>query len=325
MNGCAASVWLRLGGIALLLAVAQALASESPYAELSVEMPLRQISPHIWFVRGASGVATDNEGFISNAGFVVTDQGVVVVDALGSPSLGWALRQAIRTVTDKPVTHLVLTHYHADHLYGAQVFDDEGAEVLAPRGAETYLDSDAARNRLEERRNSLFPWVDDGTRLVVPDRLLDKKTTLSLGDVTLTLLFLGSAHSEGDLALLVEPDRVLFSGDIIFAGRTPFVGDADTRQWLDSLQRMESMRIEALIPGHGPAATDPNEAVSMTRRYISYLRSVMGEAVAELVSFDEAYQAADWSEFDQLPAFESANRRNAYQVYLSIEAEELGD
>jgi glyoxylase-like metal-dependent hydrolase (beta-lactamase superfamily II) len=315
----------RLVGAALFLAVAHAHASEAEYPELSVEVPLRQISPHVWFVRGAAGVATDNEGFISNAGFIVTDGGVVVVDALGSPSLGWALRQAIRTVTDKPVTHLVLTHYHADHIYGAQVFDDEGAEVLAPLGAEDYLDSEVAQNRLEERRNSLFPWVDDSTRLVPPDRLLDRKTTLTLGDVTLTLLFLGSAHSEGDLALLVEPDRVLFSGDIIFAGRTPFVGDADTRQWLDSLERMESMRIEALIPGHGPAATDPNEAVGMTRRYIAHLRAAMGAAVEELVSFDEAYQAADWSEFNQLPAFESANRRNAYQVYLSIEAEQLGE
>lgn len=312
--------WLFL---AVLLADSAVAAGDGGYAQVTVQTPLQQVSEHVWLVQGAAGSATENQGFVSNAGFVVTEQGVIVIDALGSPSLGWALRQAIRRVTDKPVTHVVLTHYHADHAYGAQVFKDEGAQVLAPAGALDYLDSDLAQRRLEERRNSLFPWVDERTRLVRPDTLMGAESTLDFDAVRLNLIYLGAAHSEGDLAVLVEPDRVLFSGDIIFEGRTPFVGNADTQQWLDALKRMESMRIQALIPGHGAAAADPTRMVAVTRRYIEYLRTVMGEAVDEMVSFDEAYAAADWSEFSELPAFDAANRRNAFQVYLAIEEEQL--
>ncbi len=314
------SPWLLL---VLLLANGALAADDAVYPRVTVEMPLQRVSEHVWLVQGAAGSATENQGFVSNAGFVVTEQGVVVIDALGSPSLGWALRQAIREITDRPVTLVVLTHYHADHAYGAQVFKDEGARILAPAGALDYLDSNLGQQRLEERRNSLFPWVDENTRLVRPDELLATEQTLNFGGITLRLAYLGSAHSEGDLAVLVEPDRVLFSGDIIFDGRTPFVGNADTRQWLDALERMESMQIQALIPGHGAVAADPNRLVAVTRRYIEYLRTVMGAAVDELISFDEAYVAADWSEFSHLPAFDVANRRNAYQVYLAIEDEQL--
>ncbi len=94
---------------------------------------------------------------------------------------------------------------------------------------------------------------------------------------------------------------------------------------MEVLQRMESRPLAALIPGHGAAAADPDRAVSRTRRYLSFLREKMGESAAELVPFDEAYKAVDWSGFADLPAFKEANRRNAYQVYLSMEAESLSE
>ena len=86
---------------------------------------------------------------------------------------------------------------------------------------------------------------------------------------------------------------------------------------------METSKLVALIPGHGPAAKDPNQAISMTRHYLAYIREAMGKAVVEMMSFDEVYAATDWSDFKDLPAFEAANRRNAYQVYLSMEEELL--
>jgi glyoxylase-like metal-dependent hydrolase (beta-lactamase superfamily II) len=273
---------------------------------------------------GAAGAATENEGFISNAGFVVTDAGVVVFDSLGSPSLAWALRQKIRAVTDQPVVKVVLSHYHADHIYGLQVFKDEGAEILAPRGAYDYLDSPVASERLEERRLSLAPWVNDDTRLVRPDRMVEDTYRFSVGGMDFQLNYLGSAHSDGDMTMYVVQDRVLYSGDIIFEGRVPFVGDADTKHWLETLEALETSDLKALVPGHGPAASNPVEAVASTREYLAYLREVMGAAVDELQDFASAYDAADWSRFEKLPAFEAANRRNAYQVYLSMEAEALG-
>lgn len=293
------------------------------YPPISVDMPLRHVSEHVWFVEGKPGTATDNEGFVSNAGFIVTGAGVVVFDALGSPSLASALLQKIRSVTTEPVVRVITSHYHADHIYGLQVFDDLGAEILAPDGADLYLASEQAAKRLEERRFTLDPWVDKNTRLVYPDRLLSEGAQFRLGDVEFIATVVGNAHSDGDLTLFVLPDRVLFSGDIIFEGRVPFLGDANTARWLKLLERMEREKLVALVPGHGGLADEPNKAIGLTRRYLAYLREQMAGAVDEFVPFDEAYAAVDWSAFEELPAFAEANRRNAYQVYLSLEAELL--
>lgn len=297
------------------------LAYDSPPA--SVDMVLERVSEHVYFVQGVPGIATDNEGFISNAGVIVTGAGVVVFDALGTPALSRMLLEKIRTITDEPVVRVIVSHYHADHVYGLQVFEDLDAEILAPVGAEKYLASDNARERLEERRFTLDPWVNDKTRLVLPDRYLDEGMQFRLGDVEFVITVVGNAHSDGDLTLFVVPDRVLFSGDIIFEGRVPFLGDSNTRRWVQILQRMEKEQLVALVPGHGDVAEKPNEAISLTRRYLEYLREKMGAAVNEFIPFNEVYDDTDWSAFAYLPAFEEANRRNAYQVYLSMEAEML--
>ncbi len=293
------------------------------YAPADVKMVLKQVSEHVYYVQGKAGIATDNAGFISNAIAIITNDGVVIFDALGTPSLAHKFYQKLREVTDQPVRKLILSHYHADHIYGIQVFKDMGAEIIAPAGTEVYLDSDAAAGRLEERRFSLEPWVNEQTRLVAPDRYISETTRFEMGGVKFTLDYLGAAHSDGDMTLYVEPDRVLLSGDIIFEGRVPYLGDANTRQWLATLEAMETNNLAALIPGHGPAADNPNRALKATSHYLAFVRGKMHNAVENMDSFDEVYDAIDWSEFEKLPAFEAANRRNAYQVYLSIEDEFL--
>jgi glyoxylase-like metal-dependent hydrolase (beta-lactamase superfamily II) len=293
------------------------------YPESTVDMTLQQVSEHVYYVQGAAGIATDNEGFISNAAAVVTDDGLVIVDALGSPSLAERFLGLLRQVTDKPVAKVILTHYHADHIYGIQVFEELGAEVIAPAGFDVYLNSPQAKERLEERRFSLSPWVNRNTRLVRPDRVISADETLRFGGLDFRIIYLGSAHSDGDLAVLVQNDRVLISGDIIFEGRVPFTGNADTEHWLEVLQNLDTLDIAALVPGHGPSAKDPNAAVALTLKYLSYVREVMGQAVEEMTPFAEAFDAADWSEFEHLPAYEAAHRRNAYGVYLSIEASQF--
>jgi len=304
-------LWLPLAAIA------------ASYPPVTVDMKLQRVSDRVYYVQGASGIATDNQGFISNASAIVTSEGVVIVDALGSPSLGERFLALVREVTDKPVVKAILTHYHADHIYGLQVFKDLGAEVIAPGGFQDYLDDPIATQRLAERRVSLSPWVNDDTRLVRPDRVVVEDTTLAMGDTTLKIGYLGAAHSDGDLTVLVEPDRVLISGDIIFEGRVPFTGSADTGHWLSVLEGLEQQGLKGLIPGHGPAASDPEQAVHATLDYLRYTREKMGEAVDDMVPFAEAYEAIDWSRFSHLPAFEATHRRNAYGIFLSLEQESL--
>lgn len=299
--------------------------TKTVYPATDVVMELQKVSEHVYYVQGEAGVATDNEGFISNAGFVITDEGVVVFDALGTPSLANLLLTKIRSITDKKIIKVIVSHYHADHIYGLQVYKELGAQIIAPKGVMDYLSSEAAEERIEERRFSLEPWVNESTYLVSPDVILDGPMKFKSGDVTFKLDVLGAAHSEGDLTLYVEPDRVLFSGDILFEGRVPYLGDANTKKWLETLIKMEVGKITALIPGHGPAAKNPNEAITATRNYLAKMRSVMFSAVENLDDFADTYDKTDWSEFEKLPAFDAANRRNAYQVYLSMEEELLNN
>jgi len=291
----------------------------SDYPPSKVEMKLQQVSPHVYFAQGKAGIATDNEGFISNAAVIVTDAGLVVVDSLGSPSLALKFLGLIRQISDQPIVKVIVTHYHADHIYGLQIFKDLGATVTAPAGYADYLDAPIAQERLQERRFSLEPWVNDKTRLVRPDEVIDRNQSFQLGGVEFELNYLGEAHSDGDLSLLVKTDGVLISGDIIFEGRVPFTGGADTGHWLALLEKLDNAQLTALIPGHGAAAKDPQQAVRLTLAYLRQVRAVMSAAVEEMTAFDEAYAAADWSEFENLPAFAATHRRNAYGVYLSME------
>ncbi len=307
----------------ILAFISQASAATPKYAATSVDMEIKKVSEHVYYVEGIPGIATDNEGFISNAGFVITSDGVVIFDALGTPSLAYKLLQKIRTITDQPIKKVVVSHFHADHIYGLQVFEELGAEIIAPYGAQKYIQSETAKERLEERQFSLEPWVNEDTHLVLPDTTVSKSTSFTLGEISFTLNFMGKAHSDGDLTMLVEPDKVLFSGDIIFEGRLPFVGNADSKKWLETLTKLETEGLTALVPGHGSASHNPKNTISLTRSYLAHLRQVMGAGIEDFTPFDEVYANADWSKFKDLPAFDAGNRINAYQVYLSMEAELL--
>ncbi len=291
-------------------------------AAVTVPMQAVRLGPHSYFVQGLSGAASsENQGFMSNAGFVVTRDGVVVFDALATPPLAEKLLGLIRKVTDQPIRRVIVSHYHADHFYGLQVFKTAGAEVWAHRLAEGATRTEDAALRLAQRKEALFPWVDEKTQLLEPDRFIEGDMDFELGGVGFALRHVGPAHSREDLAMLVKPDRVLYAGDLVFRGRVPFVGDADARAWIASLEKLLALDPGVLVPGHGEPSRAPREDLVFTRDYLAFLRAQMGEAARELVPFEEAYEAVDWSRYRDLPAFEEANRVNAYNQYLRLEQE----
>lgn len=277
----------------------------------------------MWYVEGILGVASAaNRGFTSNAGWVVTGDGVVVVDALGTPALGADLVQAIRRLTAEPIRRAIVTHYHADHFYGLAPLKAAGAEVWAHRRGRDYLKAQGP-TRLEQRRRDLAPWVDAQTRLVPADRWLDGDASFTLGAVTFDVVYLGPAHAPDDVIVAVRPDGVVFCGDIVISGRVPFVGEADSARWLGAIDRLLALQPRLMVPGHGTLSRDPARDLAFTRDYLRYLRETMGRAVGDMLPFDEAYAAVDWSRYAHLPAFEPANRINAYGQYLLLERESL--
>ena len=319
--------------IAAMLAASPVLAiaaeTASPYPAITLPLKIDQVpGKPIWYSTGNPGIpGKDNEGNTSNAGFVVTSGGVVVFDALGTPSLGWALLQQIRKVTDKAIRYAVLSHYHADHIYGLQAFRDHSdATIVAQERAGEYRDNEETADekaglRLDQRRAALSPWVDGNTRVVPPDITFKERMTISLGDRRLTLLYAGPAHSSSDIMMMVEPDGVLFAGDIVQNSRIPFMNsdDVSTTQWLHALDEVAQLDPKFIIPGHGRTSTEARQAIAFTRDYIQYVRSTMAAAVQNWTDFDVAYDQADWSKYKDMPAFASNNRGNAYRIYLELE------
>jgi glyoxylase-like metal-dependent hydrolase (beta-lactamase superfamily II) len=279
-----------------------------------------QLSPSVWFVRGASGVPSQaNRGHTSNAGFVITKEGVVVFDALGTPVLGAEFLAEIRKRTQAPIARVIVSHYHADHFYGLTPFKAAGAEIWAHAAAKPYLESQAPKDRLAERSKTLAPWVPADMPLVLPTFFLSRDETFRLGGLTFRVIPVGPAHTVEDLALLVEEEGVLFVGDLMFAGRIPFVGDADSRGWIAAIDRVVGYEPRVMVGGHGDASRNAAADLRLTRDYLVYLRKTMGDAADELVDFEEAYRKTDWSRFAHLPAFEAANRRNAYNTYIRMQ------
>jgi glyoxylase-like metal-dependent hydrolase (beta-lactamase superfamily II) len=152
---------------------------------------------------------------------------------------------------------------------------------------------------------------------------LDGDTEFRMGGLTFRILYSHGAHSPEDVMMYVVEDKLLFAGDLIFAGRVPFVGNADSAGWLKALDTMIAISPVVVIPGHGPASRDVARDLALTRDYLAYLRKTMGEAASDLTPFEDAYARTDWSKFRALPAFEQANRTNAYGTYLLMEQEIL--
>jgi glyoxylase-like metal-dependent hydrolase (beta-lactamase superfamily II) len=318
-----ASAEIGRGVARVLLGAVCALVAAAVAAEPVSVKPLR-VSEHAWYVQGLSEPASAaNQGYVSNAGFVVTPEGVVVIDALGTPALGRALLAAIRTVSDAPIRRVIVTHYHADHFYGLPAFKSAGAEIWAHRAAREYLEGAEAQTRLAQRRRVLAPWVDRDTQLLAPDHWLDGDTSFVLGGLHFDLLYLGPAHAPDDMVVVVREDQVLFSGDLMFSGRIPFVGNADSRRWLAAMDDLLRLKPKAMVPGHGAVSREPVADLEFTRDYLNFLRAAMGKAAEDMSPFDEAYRQTDWGRYRNMPAFDAANRVNAYGTYLLMERESL--
>ncbi|QWD04741.1 MBL fold metallo-hydrolase [Polynucleobacter paneuropaeus] len=316
---CFIRAWTGILGSLIFLGAAFAQSAGVPD---NVQLKPIQVAPHTYFVQGRPEMGSSaNQNFISNAGFVITPEGVVVMDALGSPILAQKLLAEIKKITNQKVVAVIVSHYHADHVYGLQEFKKIGASIYAQGEGRNYLSSETAKQRLIASRIDFAPWVNANTRLISADVWIDEKKRLNIGGVEFLITRVGPAHAPEDLIVYVPSEKVLFAGDLVFRGRIPFVGNADSKGWLLALDEIEKLNPNVVIPGHGAYSVKPVEDIGFTRAYLKYLRESMSAAAINMDPFEEAYQQVDWSEYEGMPLFRSANRMNAYNVYLSIQAE----
>ena len=207
-----------------------------------------------------------------NSGIIVGDDSVMVIDAQATPSLARQVIQKVRSVTDKPISHLVLSHYHAVRVLGAAeykasniIMSSKARSMVVERGQEDW-DSEF------DRFPRLFKGHEEIPGLTWPTTTFDKKMSLFLGKRRVDLYFLGRAHTAGDIVIHVPDSNVLFTGDIVEYKSACYCGDAHLQDWPKTLGKIAKFQAVSLVPGRGDALTDPrqiNDAIELTEDFVT--------------------------------------------------------
>jgi glyoxylase-like metal-dependent hydrolase (beta-lactamase superfamily II) len=286
------------------------------------ELPVRELAPGVYAVVGDTGRGVEGR---PNAGFVVTAEGVVVIDALASPRQGEQLLATIRGITDQPVKWLVLTHHHPDHHFGAVVLRKAGARVsahpdrrvLAAEGGEDALIADWVRVvGLDAMRGFEFANV--------PDRPVTTADTLRLGGRTIVITHPGAGHSAGDLLVWLPKERVLFAGDVLVEDGVTMVVDGSSGDLLRVLDEVDSLHAAVVVPGHGVIPPRPGDLVRRTRDYVGGLQAEMRSAVEKAVPMRRALAVLPPADSTRPVSLNSRRRRNAARVYVEEERKYMG-
>lgn len=235
--------------------------------------------------------ATTEDGLGANSGFVVGSDGVLVIDARHTPRLAGELLSSIRSVTNTPVLYLVYTHYHPDHTWGASLFSDEGALLLACPETGRLLEfySPGYLEYYRRMRPLIFDSLKD-LEVAPPDSIVEDGETIDLGGIEVVLRCVGPAHTAGDCLVTIPDERVLFAGGIVSNGYHPNLGDpdADVGNWLALLDMMEEEGYRHIVPGQGKVCGI--EAFDSERDYITGLLELCRRAIRGGVPFDGAIE-----------------------------------
>ncbi|MEM9181067.1 MAG: quinoprotein relay system zinc metallohydrolase 2 [Pseudomonadota bacterium] len=283
-------------------------------------LSMQEVAPGVFAHRGEVAVPNPrNRGDVSNLGFVIGSKSVAVIDTGSARWVGEALWRAIRERTDLPVSHVVLTHMHPDHVMGVSALHDAGAEIVGHAGLPRAL-SDRQMNYLESFERLLGAEVFLGTVLTPIDTLVTDTLALDLGDRVLDLQTWQSSHTDADLTVFDRETGTMFTGDLIFHQHTPAL-DGRLRGWQTVLHDMSTIEIAQVVPGHGDVSLDWPTAASPMLRYLDVLAADTRQALDAGQRLGQAIDVIAESEAENWQLFDEFNPRNATVAYTELEWE----
>lgn len=301
--------------LSCLIAISMLLPASLSQAQEVVETythNLQVVADGVWFAVGNGSLYT-----MSNALVIERDEDVVVVDSHVTPAAGAALLDSIAVVTDKPVTTVINSHFHYDHAYGTQAFGDDieviGHEYTRARLANDPLNDPTYLRSLDRYDNTVadlearLSAADDAderagletelnfwrahvraqqeTDPVAPSVAVSERMTLFRGGREIQLIWLGRAHTGGDLAVYLPEEKIVFTGDMML-GRPSYMGDGYVAEWSATLGRLKQLDIELVLPGHGEGFTD--------LRIIDYVQAYYNDLQAEVLRLkNQGYSVAE--------------------------------
>lgn len=289
-----------------------------PVAEAGA-LELTELAPGVHVHRGAdAALSPENRGWIANLGVVMGRDRVAVIDPGGTRAQGEALYAAIRRLTDLPIGPVILTHMHPDHIAGAEVFAEAGAEIVADARLPEALDlRRAAWAETIPAQIGADAWA--GTVLIGPTRTIAGPETLDLGGRALDLRPAPRAHTDSDLTVRDSATGALFTGDLVFRGLTPVV-DGSLKGWLGWLAQPHEGA--PVVPGHGPVAGSFPQASAAQQAYLEALRDAVRVALDAGQGLSAAVPAVGKAMApvaDGWADFQATTARNAAAAYAELE------
>jgi len=253
--------------------MSKAFASQADLQEKQVTFS--RLSEHAW--------AYTAEGD-PNTGVIVGDDAVMVLDTQATPVMAQDVIRRIRTVTDKPIRYVLLSHYHAVRVLGASAYGAQ--EIIASQDTYDLIVERGAQDMQSEieRFPRLFRAVETIPGLTWPTMTFQGRMTVWLGKLEVQLLQLGRGHTKGDTVAWLPQEKTLFSGDLVEFGATPYAGDAYFEDWPRTLDALAALKPNALVPGRGAALTSPQmvqEGLAGTRAFISDLYASVKAGAAQ--------------------------------------------
>lgn len=294
-----------------------ALADEAPGTML-FSAPV-EVIPNVWTSIGATAPPTyENSGHNNNLSFIITDEGVVVMNAGDNYLLAQALHREIKSRTDQPVKYVILENGQAHAMLGMNYWQEQGAIVIAHENAVEEIthngDDLLQRMQLRNRDKSM------GTVLSTPDESITDKKVIELGGWKIEILWLGPAHSPGDILIWLPQKQLVISGDMAFHQRMlPVFDHTDTAAWIETWDSFAALDAHIVIPGHG-GPTNMAEVERYTIGYLKYMRRTIGDLLDEGGTLIDAYEV-DQSAYRHLDTFRELAVRNADQIYRAMEFE----
>ncbi|TWG97332.1 quinoprotein relay system zinc metallohydrolase 2 [Mesorhizobium sp. J18] len=280
---------------------------------------LEEIASGVFVRRGPDVEASPgNRNGIANIGFIVGRDAVLVTDPGGSLADGRWLRSEIRKHTEKPIRHVVVTHMHPDHCFGAAAFEEDRPNIIGHHGLGAALQ---ARGEFYRQRLAEILGPQEVGAVVLPTQEVSPDgAEVDLGGRVIRLKAHEAAHTTCDLSMTDSETGLLFAGDLLFVGRVPSL-DGSLLGWLDELQKLRALDAKKIVPGHGPAAAEAAPAIADLERYLATLRDETREAIDNGMTIDEAVETVAQSERDRWTLFDDYNGRNVTQAYKELEWE----
>ncbi|MCK0126444.1 MBL fold metallo-hydrolase [Gelidibacter sp. F2691] len=279
-----------------------------------------EVIPDVWSAIGATAPPTyENAGHNNNLSFIVTGDGVIVVNAGANYKLAEALHTEIKAVTDQPVKLVINENGQGHAMLGNNYWIGQGVEVLAHVDAAHEFEEYAGQLFEGMKRYAQENW--EGTDPMGPTRTFEEKEVITMGEKTIEVLYSGPAHSPGDIQVWMPEESLMIAGDMAFHNRIPPIfEDTCTSCWIETWETVFApIGATYVIPGHG-YPTNMAQLEDHTIGYLKHLRGEVGKLLEEGGTLDEAYYV-NQSPFAHHDTFEELATKNAGQVYAEMEFE----